>query len=169
MVKPSDLIDKDAPHFTDYHISISPVQGSPQLNLKSNPIAKTYRTVLRQEMAQGPNFAGHYRVAIWGCGSSCAMFAVVNLKTGRVITAERTGRTSAVFFGIDDQKMFPDSQSESGLFGFRKDSRLLAVVGDLDEDESREGAFYFALEAERLRLVHSTLVRKDCEKLREKH
>src|SRR5437879_6054758 len=88
LVKPSDLIDKDAPRFTDFHVSISPVRASPQLDLKSNPIAKTYRTVLRQEIAQEPNFAGHYRVAIWGCGSSCAMFAVVHLPTGRVLTAE---------------------------------------------------------------------------------
>jgi len=94
------------------------------------------------------------------------MFAVVNLNTGRVITPEGFSVTSSVYFGADDQKVFPESQSESGLFGFRKDSRLLVVLGDLDEDESREGAFYFVLDAERLRPIHSTVVQKDCENLR---
>lgn len=169
IVTSSDLTDGKAPTFAAYRAATAQVSASPRLDLKSGPTARMYRTVLRQEIAQGPNFAGHYRVAVWGCGSSCAMFAVVNLNSGRVITPEGFSVTSAVYFGVDDQKLFPDSQSEDGLFGFRKDSRLLVVLGDLDEDESREGAFYFVLDAERLRLVHSTLVRKDCEKLREKH
>ena len=52
--------------------------------------------------------------------------------------------------------------------GFRNDSRLLVILGDLDEDESREGAFYFVLDNERLRLIHSTPVKKNCENLRDK-
>jgi len=168
IVTSSDLTDGKAPTFAAYRASVAQVSDSPKLDLKSNSTARMYRTVLRQEISQGPNFAGHYRVAIWGCGSSCAMFAVVNLSTGRVITPEGFSATSAVYFGIDDQKVFPESQSQSGLFGFRKDSKLLVVLGDLDEDENREGAFYFILEDERLRLIHSTLVEKDCEKLREK-
>jgi hypothetical protein len=127
-----------------------------------------YRTVLRSEIAKGSNFAGHYRVAVWGCGSSCSMFAVVNLITGRVITPEGFSYTSGVHFGVDNQKAFPESQRDYWLLGFAKDSRLLVVLGDLDEDESREGAFYFVLDHERLRLIHSTPVKKNCENLRDK-
>jgi hypothetical protein len=96
------------------------------------------------------------------------MFAVVDLKTGRVIRPEAVSTTSGVYFGDDNQNAFPESNSGNGLFAFRKDSKLLIVLGDLDEDESREGAFYFVLYHERLRLIHSTLVTKDCEKLRGK-
>jgi hypothetical protein len=71
-----------------------------------------------------------------------------------------------VYFAVEDQKVFPDSQSEDEVFGFRDDSKLLVLLGDLDEDESRQGAFYFVLDHERLRLVHSTPVEKDCENLR---
>jgi hypothetical protein len=166
IVTSSDLTDRKAPTFATYRVSVPKILDNPKLDLKSNPTAKMYRSLLRQEISQGPNFAGHYRVAIWGCGSSCAMFAVVNLKTGRVITPQGFSATSAAYFDVVGQKVFPESQSESGLFGFRKDSGLLVVLGDLDEDERREGAFYFVLEAEGLRLVHSTLVEKDCEKLR---
>ena len=64
------------------------------------------------------------------------------------------------------KKLFLDSQSEYGLLAFTKDSGLLVVLGDLDGDESREGAFYFVLEREQLRLIHSTPVKKNCEPLR---
>jgi hypothetical protein len=166
-VTPEDVTDKRAPSFAAYRVTSPETVENPSLNLKSNPIAPTYRTVLRQETAQGPNFAGHYRVAVWGCGSSCSMFAVVNLDTGRVITPEGFSHTSGVHFGVDTQKLFPESQMDYSLLGFTKDSRLLVVLGDLDEDESREGAFYFVLDHERLRLIHSTSVTRDCENLRD--
>jgi hypothetical protein len=161
-----DLADSKAPAFAAYSVPVSQVSGPPKLDLKSSPTARMYRTVLRREIAQGPNFAGHYRLAVWGCGSSCAMFAVVNLKTGRVIVPEGFSYTSGVHFSVDHQKTFPDSQSEYGLFGFRSDSELLVVLGDLDEDEKSEGAFYLVLRDEELRLIHTTRVKKDCEGLR---
>ena len=83
IVTTGDLTDKQVPSFATYQVSSAETRESATLDLKSNPIARTYRTVLKGEMAEGPNFAGHNRVAVWGCGSSCAMFAVVNLKTGR--------------------------------------------------------------------------------------
>jgi hypothetical protein len=165
IVTSSDLADRKAPRFAAYHVPVAQITERPKLDLKSNPTARSYRTLLRSEMSKGPNFAGQYRVVIWGCGTSCAMFAIVNLQTGRVITPEGFYATSTVHFYVEDQKLFPDSQSEDEVFGFRRDSRLLVVVGDLDEDESREGAFYLVLEAEHLRLVHSTIVKKDCERL----
>lgn len=33
---------------------------------------------------QKPNFAGHYILTTWGCGTSCIMGAVINSKTGKV-------------------------------------------------------------------------------------
>jgi hypothetical protein len=168
IVTTADLADKDAPTFASYRVAVPQAFDTPKLDLESNTTARMYRTVLRDEVARGPNFAGHYRVALWGCGSSCSMFAVVNLNTGRVITPERFSYTSGLYFGVDIQKVFPDSHKDYWLLGFTKDSRLLVVLGDLDEDESREGAFYFVLDHERLRLVHSTQVKKKCENLRDK-
>lgn len=166
LVTAADLKDKKAPKFSAYRANSSETVEKPKLDLKSNPTARMYRTVLRHEVVLGPNFAGHYRVAVWGCGTSCAMFAIVNLKTGRVITPSGFSSTSAVDFEVESWDVLPHSQHDDGLFGFRKDSRLLLVLGDLDEDESREGAFYLVLNNERLRLIHSTLVAKDCDKLR---
>ena len=122
--------------------------------------------MLGLDVKKGPNFAGRYRVVIWGCGTSCVMFAVVNLKSGRVITPPGFGDVSGVFFVADDFLAQGTSEDNSGLVRYRPTSRLLVVIGDLDEDESREGAFYFVLEKERLRPVYSTRVNKDCESLK---
>src|SRR3954452_4424077 len=46
--------------------------------------AHRYRTVLRDEAREGPNFNGHYRVASWGCGTNCIEWAVIDLETGKV-------------------------------------------------------------------------------------
>src|ERR1035438_1603912 len=39
---------------------------------------------MREGAAMGPNFAGHYTIVTWGCGSSCVSAVVVNANTGAV-------------------------------------------------------------------------------------
>lgn len=124
-------------------------------------MARRFRTVLRQDVAKGPNFAGHYRAVVWGCGSSCASFAVVNLKTGRVINPpDWLGSITRVHFEADD--FLPNTESDDTYFRYRSDSKLIVVIGAMDEDESKKGAFYFVIQDDQLVSVHSTLVNKNC-------
>ena len=164
LVIPSDLYDKGAPKFAAYRDNIRGMSGHPRLDL-NNPTARYYRTWFRSEVAKGPNFAGHYRVVVWGCGTSCAMFAVVNLNTGRVIQPDGFSSVNTAYFDVD-QKFFSNPKRDYGDFDFRSNSKLLVVVGGLDEDEEREGAYYFVLGHEQLRLIHSKVVKKDCDSLR---
>jgi hypothetical protein len=46
--------------------------------------AYNFRTRLREAAQEDVNFAGHYRVAIWGCGTSCVHGAVVDVISGHV-------------------------------------------------------------------------------------
>ncbi|PYQ28750.1 MAG: hypothetical protein DMF56_13785 [Acidobacteria bacterium] len=46
--------------------------------------AHHYRTRLREEAKEGANYDGHYRVAMWGCGSNCMEWAVIDLATVKV-------------------------------------------------------------------------------------
>jgi hypothetical protein len=154
-----DLADKSAPKFDRYVSNDAPSKAPAKLDLRSSPIAKMYRTVIRQEMSQGANFAGFYRVAVWGCGSSCAQFAVVNLKTGSVITAQGVDNVSDVDFAADD--FLPRANSGTVSFRFRKDSRLLVIVGAINEDDSKEGAYYYVLKGEKLRLIHKTIAARN--------
>ncbi len=41
---------------------------------------RSYRTQIREGAAKGPNFAGHYTIAEWGCGSSCVSIAIIDVK-----------------------------------------------------------------------------------------
>jgi hypothetical protein len=159
-IKAADLSDAKAPTFGGYPTRTHEEISTASLDLESNPIAKTYRTVLRREMAEGPNYAGHYRVAIWGCGASCAMFAVVNLKTGNVITAN--GFTTVIGAHLLADDFLPGTKSDGWGFRYENGSSLLVVLGEIDEDESRDGAYYFVLQNEALRLIHTTHVNKSC-------
>jgi hypothetical protein len=112
-------------------------------------------------MRKGPNFAGYYRVVVWGCGTSCAEFAVVSLRTGNVIVADGIKNVSGVHFAADE--FLPSAETKDAGFRFRRDSRLLVLIGAMNEDESNEGVFYYALLSDRLQLVHKTLaIRATC-------
>jgi len=89
------------------------------------------------------------------------MFAVINLKTGQVITAE--GLTSVSGDQLEAEDFLPNAGGESWGLRFKTGSKLLVLVGTLDEDESREGAFYFVLQNEKLLPIYSTVVKKHCE------
>jgi len=57
---------------------------SPAAPLVKSGKAHRYRSVLREEAREGPNFNGHFRVASWGCGTNCIEWAVIDLETGKV-------------------------------------------------------------------------------------
>jgi hypothetical protein len=45
---------------------------------------RSFRTEIRTQANKGPNFAGHYTVAKWGCGAPCLSFVIVDARTGSV-------------------------------------------------------------------------------------
>lgn len=47
--------------------------------------AKEFKTAINEAVAKGPNFAGKYAVAQWGCGTQCQGHAVVNVESGKII------------------------------------------------------------------------------------
>jgi hypothetical protein len=127
----------DAPRFEDFPAPRQRItrDGGPILSTRE---ARMYRSVIGAASAQGPNFAGAYTVAVWGCGGSCTDFAVVDNRTGRV-TFTAGLRPIAGDHGGDA----PDYGA--GLYynlRFRPDSRLLILVGAPREDESRDGVTF---------------------------
>src|SRR5262249_12276563 len=53
-------------------------------DVTSHPRARTYRTALRQEVKEQPDFAGHYTLVQIGCGAGCVIVAIVEARSGRV-------------------------------------------------------------------------------------
>jgi|GEM_PF-4408196 len=68
--------------------------------------AWTYRSFIRTSVARGVNYAGHYVVAEWGCGTNCQDHAIIDAKTGKIVMMGLKSN-----FSID----------------YRKDSTLLVV------------------------------------------
>ena len=76
--------DGRPPTFADHPVA-SVYRGVPAaVDLSSHPVARTFRTLLRDGTRRGPNFAGRWTVVRLGCGTNCHSFAVVDAVTGRV-------------------------------------------------------------------------------------
>jgi hypothetical protein len=113
--------------FKDYPATKT-YNGTPALvDLKSHPQARMYRTELRSQTKKGANFAGHYRLAIWGCGSSCAQFAIVDCENGKVH-----------FSKVLPYVSWAGWHEENGGLEFRVDSRLLKLRGSRKEERETQ-------------------------------
>lgn len=71
------------PEFKDFPVSTI-YKGIPAKVKLSSPDTRMFRTQLRRQAREGPNFASHYTVAEWGCGSNCQTHMIINAKTGAV-------------------------------------------------------------------------------------
>jgi hypothetical protein len=58
-----------APRFEDFPATVSTAE--PRSPRFVGHDARSYRTVILEGSAKGVNFAGHYTIVHWGCGSSC--------------------------------------------------------------------------------------------------
>lgn len=92
--------------FSEY--SAGPVyDGSvSSVDFDTNQYAVQFRTAIESAMGKGVNFAGHYVLATWGCGTSCESSAIIDARNGAIVV-----------FNL---------LSEEGV-AYTKDSRLLIV------------------------------------------
>jgi len=91
------LSDKPLPRFDQYSVEIKFKSKPIVVDLKSHPRAKMFRTILRNAASEGPNFADHYRIVRWGCGTSCIEYAVIDLSNGKVFISPKPAVTDLVF------------------------------------------------------------------------
>src|SRR5579864_9188908 len=75
---------RNVPKFAQFKVdeSFHGANKAPILRTKTDHL---YRTSIREAAKRGPNFAAHYVVAEWGCGSGCHDFVIVDLSTGNVL------------------------------------------------------------------------------------
>ena len=99
----------------------------------STPENRNYRTRLNEAAARPANFAGHYVLTTWGCGTSCVTGAAVDLVSGKVAFLPAT-----ICCWGDVDKDFRPAKIEVR-------SRLIVFLGQLNED-GPAGPHYFQLE-----------------------
>jgi hypothetical protein len=112
--------------FKDYAVPLK-FYGKPAIPLHNSPYSKTFKTKIREAVEDGPNFADHYTLALWGCGSSCVMFSIVDAVDGRVYDAPFTVSWA--------------DETDDGVIGVRN-SRALHVVGSLNEGDNSADRWY---------------------------
>jgi hypothetical protein len=100
------------------------------------PYDKLFRTRIREGAARGSNFAGHYTIAEWGCGSSCVSIAVIDELTGTVYPGPfRT-------LGFPQWVHFPDvAEDYYNPLTYDIRSRVLSVKG-CPEDRNCFSSYY---------------------------
>jgi hypothetical protein len=111
------------PKFSDFPaVPYHGPQTSADLSTKE---ARAYRTRLSNAARQAPNFAGHYVVTEWGCGTGCLTGAILDVKTGKAVFLPVLLGSGSTGHPVDDQNQ---------KFEYRVDSYLLRVIGSLGTD-----------------------------------
>lgn len=67
-------------------IAVEKFTGTPSpVDFSSWPEAGTFYTRITDVVATGANFAGHFTIVHWGCGTDCVGYAVVDTSSGEII------------------------------------------------------------------------------------
>lgn len=87
-------------------------------DFKTDPDARGFRTRIREGCSDnGINFAGHYTIAEWGCGSMCISMAVIDRINGHIYYSNLPFQQNDGYYGSE----------------FEADSRLLIINSALLE------------------------------------
>jgi hypothetical protein len=110
--------------------------------------ARMFRTMLRENAKEGADFAGHYKVAKWGCGSSCVSLAIINLKNGNVYFTP-----SLLWIGTPPMIWSSDNKPEDSI-QYKVNSNLLIAVGARNDEGC--GKYFYKWEDGNLKFIKST-------------
>ena len=114
----------------------------------SDPSAYSYRTRILDSAKQPVNFAGHYHLATWGCGTSCAMGAITDAITGRVTMLPFS---ICCYSGPMDEGL--------AIIG-KPTSRLIVFSGQRNE-EGLNGTHFYEFDGREFRFIMSKAARRD--------
>jgi hypothetical protein len=127
------------PKFEDFPVK-EIFKGTPAKPVFRTASQRMFRTRIREGAAAGPNFAGHYAIARWGCGSFCESIEIIDSKTGIV----HDGPFGILgFMPVDEyQDVNVDDLTPDRLgVEFKINSRLLIARG-CEEDKDCASFFY---------------------------
>lgn len=141
---------KPLPRFEEYPVTEA-WKGSPAPVRLTSRAERMFRTALREAAKQPPDFAGHYRFAIWGCGTRCVGGAIIDLSTGTVFApplgGKGTGEEHWVFCSDWDKKHGAE---------YHTDSRLLILRCGHEYDEHWDDVHYLIWEQGHFREILHT-------------
>jgi hypothetical protein len=120
---------KQPPHFEGYPVT-EIWHGTPAPLKLTTRSERMFKTQLTKAVNEPPNFAGHYRFAIWGCGSDCGAGALIDLKTGEVFQPPLGAHGHGWDHWIISAALFEGSGVES-----HPESRLVIIRSGINYSE----------------------------------
>ncbi|HEV1284808.1 MAG TPA: hypothetical protein VNU44_05835 [Bryobacteraceae bacterium] len=128
------------PRFEDFKVS-TPLPQRERAAFVARPELEPdaeFNRSLQDAAKEGPDFAGQYTVVRWGCGSNCAVLAVVNARTGKIYRFP--------FIAAGGVYIPPDH-----VISYRLNSSLLIITGTIDDEHC--GKYYYNWNGARLSLL----------------
>lgn len=139
----SSTVAPTLPKFSDFPVA-EVYRGAPTAPVLRTRLARLYRTTIREAAKGGPNFAGHYTIALWGCGSDCWGMALVDQINGDVFGGP------AEVVSAPPAPEHPGAPQSRGPM-FQIDSRLLVIHGCPGEADC--GLYYYEWTGARFKLL----------------
>jgi hypothetical protein len=100
-----------APAYPTYAVASVSKRAVSKLDLGVDRRARKFKSQLGKAVGQRANFAGHYIVVTWGCGTSCQAVATVDVETGVARVAPFSTSLGSEFRA--DSRLFVDSPQEA--------------------------------------------------------
>ncbi|MET0626658.1 MAG: hypothetical protein ABW250_27240 [Pyrinomonadaceae bacterium] len=148
-VAPALAQDGAVPRFQNY--SAPAYMGRAAALKLTTPLARGYRTRLREGARRAVNFAGRYKLHTWSCGTGCLQTAFIDAKTGDVSFPAELNGFIACYYGTE-----PVEDLEEAL-QFQKGSRLIVMSGypmsERGKDAPKKGLYYYEWDGRDLKLV----------------
>lgn len=126
------------PRFDDFKVAVEKISRRPALKF-NNDFSRRYRTLLREGLSGEPvDFAGHYVMVTFGCGTTCLYGGMVDAKSGQA---------TGLPFMLDS---FGPFDIDTPLI-YRADSRLIIMLGMVRKETEPPAKFYYEWTGRRLK------------------
>ena len=150
--------DGGAPNYGDY---ATPMYKGRAAALKlTTPLARGYRTRLREGARRPVNFAGRYKLHTWSCGTGCLQTAFIDARTGEVFFPDELNGFIGCYYGDA-----PVESLEEAL-QFQKGSRMIMMSGypmsERGKAEPKKGLYYYEWDGKSLKLIKFVEKREEC-------
>ena len=136
-----------APSFSRYGVPVER-KSARSIDFRRSPGASSFRTRISSAFREPVNFAGHYILTGWGCGTGCIYSAIIDVRDGRVYFPMQLAGLGVAY---------NDTEYEEDPLVYRKNSRLLILKGSPgvmdNEADKPTGTYYYEWNGNRLRLV----------------
>ncbi len=102
-------------NFDDYKVTRIDHEKHAGLDLKSNKAAGNFRTILREGFsADTANFAGHYTLVYWGCGTACQSSLLIDRQTGKIYNSPVA--SLGYDFRVNSRMLIANPPDKSGFY-----------------------------------------------------